>query len=327
MKNIKKGGYLVNAYYGNIVHKIVDEDGGSKYYAGFVQCGHCGSGYYVPVILTATCRNIEAAKEIMLNTARVKKDHKHAIMDVFEISQIERDYIMQVNYWHDPYLRKEFDDAFDQRNEFIRDRRVIQKQVVEKMMAEHNDIGEFPRECRTQDQYTRISNAFERNFAPILENGQFIFPDVDRNKAMRDFYATTLKRYGIYKRDPAILAYYYILFGEDNNKNFFHMEDNYLCYSYYGKEGLTRDRVELPNRILRKVIKAQEEGRIGEIKSKYAVGRSNDPARKLLNETEVDYKRDNKGVSQTDKFKERMKKTAQLQKKTSNREDIEFGDI
>lgn len=327
MKDRIKDGYLVDAFSGNAVHKILDENDGSKSYAGFVQCGHCGSGYYMPAILTATCRNIDAAKEIITNCGRVKKGRKGVIMDIFEITQTEAEYILEVNYWHDPYFQRNFADVFDQRNEFIRDRRVIHKQVVEQMMAEHNNIEEFPMECRTQDQYTRLSNAFEKNFAPIIENGKLVFPDVDRNKAMRDFYRTTFRRYGLNKCNPAILAYYYIMFGRDNEYNF-HIEDNYICYSYYNKEGhLTHSMTELPEVIFKKVIKAKEEGRIGEIKSKYAVRTSNDPARKLLNEIEVDYRSDNQGRSQTDKFKERMKKTAQLKEKfSSSQTGDELGD-
>ncbi len=307
MKDRIRGDYLVDMH-GGVTHQL-GNSGNGRYFAAFVQCGHCGTEYYIPAILTTKCDNVNSAKAILRNSGRVKKGRKGDIMDIFEITQSEAEYILEINFNHDPYFRNQYADQFDKRNEFIKERRVIHKEAVDKMMSDPgNDIYKNTH-IRTRDNYNKLSNAFESNFAPILENGKFIFPDVDRNKAMNDFYRTTFKRIGLNKGNPFVLTYYYIMFGE-SEKYGLRVDGNNICYNFMNRNGKIEERkIEIPQVALEKLREAERQGRIGETKNKYSSNICNDPTRKLLKEFNFDDVQSSKPAkSRVDRFEARRQK-------------------
>lgn len=306
MKDKWKNGYLIDDF-GGATYKLPD-DQEDKWFLAFCQCGHCGKEYYMPVILAVRCQDLQSAKVLLENCGRVKKGRKGVIMDVFEATETEAHYVLDANFNHDPYLRFEYFDGFDGRNEHVRSRRVIHKDIAQEMMADVNHKKYRDTHIKTRDEYVNLSNSFESNFAPIRQNGKIIFPDVDRNKAMLDFYRTTFRRYGIKKGDVRMLTYYYMLFGKDE-KFGLRVDGDYICYTFKNKDGEIEERkAEIPPRTLEKLRLAEAEDRIGEIKGKYDNMASNDPSRKLFEEFDYDSVSDDYVPGQIAKFNDRLNK-------------------
>lgn len=319
MKDRIYGDCLINKR-GGISHIIDLSDG--KNFCAFGQGAHCGTAYYMPTVLVCKCSDIESAKALIKNVGRIKKDRKGEIMDIFEITQSEAEYILECNQWHDPYYNYKYSENFDQRNELVRDRRVVHKDMIDKLMADPENEIYKKIEIRTQDKYDKLFNAFEGNFAPVLENGKYKFPKVDRNKALNDYYRSTLRRYGINKNDPYIITYYYMMFGPRHLYGI-HLEDNYICYSYFKNDERIFNKVEIPELMLNKLKTAEKEGRIGEARLRLEK-QTVSPVTSKFDDIDFQGESSKPKTSQTDKFKARMLKTAKLQGKLP-KEEPELG--
>lgn len=213
-KNKIQGNYSINEK-GGAVCELYNESAENKRYAGILKCGHCGKRYFLPVVFTATCKNLEAAKEILANTPRVKKDNKGSLIDVFEISEPEFRFINTINYRHDPYLNPAFKELYNETNEFIIGRRIASETCM--LIDEERTKGYMGSSAiHTQEDYDKIWNMFEKNFAPIKVGDKLIYPNVNRQQAMRDYYYSNTVRYGIYNNDNYLVALYYLVYGKDN---------------------------------------------------------------------------------------------------------------
>lgn len=74
-----------------------------SYYLVTAKCGHVGRQRYIPITFAITADNGKEAAKITRNIARVKHDHKDAILNVVKVSK--EVYLNQmVENESDPYL-------------------------------------------------------------------------------------------------------------------------------------------------------------------------------------------------------------------------------
>ena len=74
-----------------------------KYYIVTAKCGHVGRDKYIPISFPVIATSKSEAATIVRNKARVKHDHKNAILSVEEVDKEAYD-IQQFCNAHDPYL-------------------------------------------------------------------------------------------------------------------------------------------------------------------------------------------------------------------------------
>lgn len=236
----RKNNYLVDRNGSPLRGLYSDND---KHYAVIVKCGHCGDGYYIPMMLTEKCKDVESAIESVKLTPRVKRDQKNVILDAFEISEFERFAIDAIND-HDPYLR-----GFYREN----DMETIERRVVQEFLFESKDPKQ--RNSKYDDITIKTSDEYhdyyvlERCFAPRIQGSDIIFPRrINRRELLDEFFKQNCKRYGVKKGDPFFLSIYYQMFGKGNDLNI----QLYGNSFYYTDSGKVRN-CEIPEELLRKI--------------------------------------------------------------------------
>lgn len=249
IKNTICGDFSLNKKGGAVcqIHSDSEED---KCFAAFVKCGHCGEGYFIPIILTAICKDLEAAKEIVINTPRVKKYAKGSIIDVFEISYTEFRFIHEVNNGHDSYLNPDFNHD-SKVSDVVQGRRIILNVPKVSKKSRFVRDQEDMRTVKTQQDYDQLWNMFERNFAPIYVGDKLVFPNVNRQKAMHDYYKSATIRFGINKDDPTLMVLYYLLFGKDNDLGI-SLNGSYVSYMKDRKGVPKKVTIAIPERLEKK---------------------------------------------------------------------------
>lgn len=300
-KNKIKGNYSINTG-GGVVCELHSDDKQDKRFAVVVKCGHCGKGYFIPIIFTATCKDLEAAKEIAKNTPRVKNAGKGTVIDAFEISEIEFRFINEVNYRHDSYLNSKFNGLFNDTNRQVIGRRIAMDLSDDLTGGVHRDY----RRIRTREDYNQIWNKFERHFAPVNVNGKLVYPDPRREQYMHDFYKSATMRFGLNKDDVYLMLLYYRMYGDNNELNI-SLEDEYIRYIDMRKDGGRKISMVIPENLERMI-----EEKLG---NEYGI-KSYNPNRKRNVESDIMAYIDDEQTfktttrpSQIDKFKARMAKT------------------
>lgn len=76
----------------------------NKFFKVTCKCGHVGRNHFVRISFPIIAQNAKDAAGIARYIARVKHDHKDAILDCVEISKEEYAEILEAN-GNDPYLR------------------------------------------------------------------------------------------------------------------------------------------------------------------------------------------------------------------------------
>ena len=76
----------------------------NNYYAVVAKCGHVGKKNYIPIKFAVCAEDGKEAAKKVRNFARVKHNHKDAILDVKSIS-LEEYLEIKVNNDNDPYLQ------------------------------------------------------------------------------------------------------------------------------------------------------------------------------------------------------------------------------
>lgn len=197
--------------------KLIENDGEIKTYAVVVKCGHCGKGYFIPILLGIHASSAKAAVEIARNLGRVKKGNKNNILAVCPISDLEYKAITAIN---DKDLFILSDGSLDI-EEHVIERRVIMQETVDDFEKNPHKFKNFSikdiSEVKTSDEY-RDYHVLQRYFAPYKSGDRLVFPEKVNLRSLLDeyFYHQTIY-YGMIKRHTTVLAYYLQLYGFDND--------------------------------------------------------------------------------------------------------------
>ena len=204
---------------GEVLHVGV-EKGNNKHFAVIVQCGHVGRGYFIPICFGICAKDMESAIEIAKSTARVKRDAKFCVLGAAEITQTESLLIEYAND-HDPYLRTDYvDQTFDD----IEARRIMSEELVHDILEEDEKsyrtekLNKVPSvsKIKTADEYEDFQ-VLQRYFAPVKYGKNYVFSrKVNMDELLAAYYQELAIKYGILKKKPSPLAFYYQIFGKDN---------------------------------------------------------------------------------------------------------------
>ena len=212
---------VIHSTSGGILHVGVEE-GNNKYYAVITQCGHVGRGFFIPICFGICAKNMESAIELAKSTARVKRDAKYCILGASEISHAEFLLIEYAND-RDPYLRT---DYVNQTFEEIESRRIITEELVEDIIAETPANARSEKKENKLPSITKIKTADEyedyqvlqRYFAPVKYGNKYIFSRrINMDELLAAYYQEIAIKFGILKKKPSPLAFYYQIFGRDNS--------------------------------------------------------------------------------------------------------------
>lgn len=260
---------------GSLVDEVHSEN--DKYYAVIAKCGHCGDGFYIPIIFTEKCKDIQTAIELVKSAPKVKRDRKDFVLEAFEITKFQKFFIEAIND-HDPYIK----GYLLKKTLELEERRVVDEEVLKNPDEDRFRYVKF----KTADSYDK-KFVIERCFAPYQLGDDLIFPKrVDTQQLLHDFFQRATIRYGIAKDNPFFLGLYYQLYGEDNDLRI-KKEKNRFYFNKYGE--ITS--CEIPDSLLEKIEETlkQMEERV-------------EPLEEFSSERPIKLK------SQFEKFNDRMKK-------------------
>lgn len=204
-KNSLQGEFLLDAN-GSPIERV--KTGNDKNYAVILKCGHSGAGYFIPIMFTVACKDVQSAIKSAKLIGRVQRDRADCVLAAFEITSHERTFIECIND-HDPYLRGMIGKDDDQ----VMDRRVHHE------ITASRDVGKEERnwDCvKTADDYKEYY-VLERFFAPRYERGRWVTPNrVNKEELLKEFFVQNTIRFGAKRGQPFLLSLYYQEYGRDN---------------------------------------------------------------------------------------------------------------
>ncbi|MGN1201306.1 MAG: hypothetical protein ACI4R8_03530 [Candidatus Caccovivens sp.] len=218
-KYLNKSGTLIDNN-GNL-YKVVNEED-PKYFGVVTMCGHCGNGYFIPILFPIRAKDMDSAIEIARNLPRVKYNAKNCILEAMELDKKEFDFIQYVND-HDPYLTDDQPHHF-----FDEQRKIITPDILENLES-YKKTREFLNkhyEIKCAEQYTK-NWVLQRYFAPQKYGDKIVFPkSINKKQMLIDYIEQYVWYYGI--KNPKChvdsgklttypLKTYLELFGLDNN--------------------------------------------------------------------------------------------------------------
>ena len=201
-----------------------DENGGAcfslgraedknKCYAVIVRCGHCGDGYYIPIMFTTKAINVKSAIEDIKMTPKVKRDKVYCVLDAFEISELEKFIIDAVND-HDDYLK----GYVEEDSWRMEDRRIAM-------------VFDDGMNVKTADEY-HYYDVLARAFAPRRVGSELIVPTrINRKELLQEFFRCAAIRYGYKREDPFFPMLYYMQYGEDNDMGI-RLKNNTISFDF-----------------------------------------------------------------------------------------------
>jgi len=193
-----------------------------KTFAVVVKCGHCGNGYFIPIMFALKCENIDAAVDMARKLGRVKSDDKNCILAAGEISKLEYSFLSHINT-HDKFLQNLATE------DEILARRIVSSSKVDWKCKNARKV--LPRSVKTADQYTE-NWALQRYFAPTMYGNELTYPTKINFRIMLDDYITQMaKLFGIKFKHSNILSLYYQIYG-DNNPLGVQYKNDMLLYTY-----------------------------------------------------------------------------------------------
>ncbi len=264
-KNVRDGEFLRDRHGGAFTSLGSDEER-TKCYAVIVKCGHCGRGYYIPIMFTTRSNNVQNAIDDIKMTPRVKREKIDCVIDAFEVTELEKFYIDSVND-HDPYLK----GYIEKESELMNKRRIASRWDDEEAV-------------KTAEQYSEF-DVLARCFAPRRIGSKLVVPNrVNKNELLQEFFksATIRCSYDINK-DPFFMLLYYMQYGKDNDLGI-NLTGNLL--SFKGKNG--RGEILLDEKFMKFVdrfgIKETEK------KEEYYSGK-NEPQKSALDRFKARYDR------------------------------------
>lgn len=209
-KNFKKEGVLYDSKGAVVSNLHADEN---KNFAVIARCGHCGRGYYIPVIFSVYCKDIYTAIERVKAIPRVKRDQKDVIIDAFEITQLE-DHLINSISDRDSFLK----GFYDKDSPEIQARRLMIGSRVEDVFNENIDIPEeeLKNMIRTADTFDEYF-VLQRQFAPMIQGNRIIYSSrYDRKKLLEDYFTQSVLRHGVKKANAYFMSMYYQIYGKNN---------------------------------------------------------------------------------------------------------------
>ena len=215
-KIIRDGEFLRDRH-GGVFTSIGSDEERTKCYAVIVKCGHCGRGYYIPIMFTTRSNNVQNAIEDIKMTPRVKREKIDCVIDAFEITEREKFFIDAIND-HDPYLKGYLEKESD----------LMNKRRIASHWTNEEDV-------KTAEQYSEF-DVLARCFAPRKIGSRLVVPNrINKNELLQEFFkcATIRCSYDINK-DPFFMLLYYMQYGKDNDLGI-KFKDNVL--SFKGKNG------------------------------------------------------------------------------------------
>ncbi len=165
---------------------IVRDGEKNKLFAVIAMCGHCGSGYAVPIVFHIQAKDMESAVALVQEMPRVKKGSKDVILGAKEVSEAEYWLIKHLNDI-DPYMNNEPYDNAEKRRIVMRTT-LTSKFVLKEdecfELAEKNNI-----ELRFADSFLDRRSVLQRYFAPQLQGSDVVFSrSVEMSKLLKEYY-------------------------------------------------------------------------------------------------------------------------------------------
>lgn len=286
----RHGDYLIDPNGSPIERFKTDEN---KQFAVILKCGHCGVGYFIPIMFTTASRDIHSAINSAKLLGRVQRDRSDCVLAAFEITRHQRQLIETIND-HDPYLRSMIGKDHDQ---------IIERRVMHEIKASR-DPGKAERswaQVKTAEDY-KPYYVLERCFAPHYVNGKWVTPSrVNKDELLKEFFTQNCIRFGVSKGQAYLPILYYQEYGKDNplgltyENGYLHFvaEDKKRTVPVYGQhEKIMNEFIRQEKKELARKKKEEEE--LASRKTGFA-GAGQTPSR-------------------IDRFNARFNKTMQLQK-------------
>ena len=211
MKNIQvDNNLLLDKKTGSL--RIFEPSDELRYFAVLVKAGHCGNGYYNPLLLPIATTSQEMAIEIAKNLSRVKK-RNDIILGVEEINQTQ---FLAVEYINDcdPYfhLTRAGATVRDMDERRIPMKGLINWQKREITTPEKLDIEEVKTASEYDEKYV-----LQRYCAPLRYGKQFVYNrKIKMKNLIDDFIHQGTIEQGIKNKKLSILSMYYQLNGKNN---------------------------------------------------------------------------------------------------------------
>lgn len=238
-KYIRAEGGLYNFDGARVLQKSDDD---AKMYAVIAKCGHCGDGYFIPIMFTIFAPDLHTAISYIKTYPKVQRDRKDVILAAFELSLFEKLFIDAINN-HDPYIRGYTTKT---ENDII-ERRVANFSPNDYKKGEKSGDNMYDG-IKTSDQY-QDKYVLERVFSPhVVGSDMFVPNTVDKNELLQEFFKQNTYRYGIRGSDTFFLSLYYQMHGENNDLGI-KLDGNYF---HYPKDGKMRTRL-IPELFLQKM--------------------------------------------------------------------------
>ena len=197
-KMIRDGEFLRDRH-GGVFTSLGRDEERNKCYAVIVRCGHCGEGFYIPIMFTTRSGSVRNAIEDIKMTPRVKREKSDCVLDAFEISELEKFIVDAIND-HDDYLK-----GYVAKDTWkMEDRRI-------------SAYWDDETEIRTADDY-HYYDVLARTFAPRYVGSELIVPTrINRKELLQEFFKCAAVRYGFKREDPFFPMLYYMQYGEEND--------------------------------------------------------------------------------------------------------------
>ena len=135
-------------------NEILEEDG-YYFYIVRAKCGHVGRQHYIPVDFPIKAKDAKEAAFLAKKMARVKRDHKDAIINVKQVSK--ESYLKQIEInQHDPYLciktAHEQDKIVDMiKDRFVEDPHYIPKKNKKRLPLKKSDTSKDFKEKKIKE--------------------------------------------------------------------------------------------------------------------------------------------------------------------------------
>ena len=254
---MRRHGYLHNSQTGHIEQKVLsDNPDENKIYAVIVRCGHCGDGYFIPIMFTAKSKDIYTAIEAVKVNPRIQRQKKDAVLSAFEITALEQHFIESVNN-HDPYLKGWCRNGDDQ----VLERRVYSDSEEYSSSKSHNKKLDG-REIKVSDDY-KPYYVLERFFAPYRQGDRIVFASrkINKDELLREFFYQNCIRFGIKKGNAFFLGLYYQQYGKNNDLGVEYY-NGYMTFKESGKKWSVEVRPDAEIRLENKVREEEEQERL-----------------------------------------------------------------
>ena len=192
----------------------------SKCYAVIVMCGHCGDGFYIPIMFSTFADTVSNAIAQIKMAPRVKREKSDCVLDAFEITELEKFFVDSYND-RDPYLKGTLERSSKQ----------MEERKVLKNWKNLKNIDSI----KTADQYSYYS-VLERSFAPRYVGSELVTPSrVNKNELLKEMFKCAAIRYGVMRDDPFFLFLYYLQYGKNNDLEIV-LNGDKLTYRYEGRK-------------------------------------------------------------------------------------------